>query len=110
MANLAEDTVAATGDVVQNVGSTVQNTANTVLTTLGGENAMVNFKIALVAAILAVVLSMFLPNVLPNNNDEPDNFFNGVNNVLNAHKDNLLAGVVVIVLVVLVGGLIASKF
>lgn len=107
---MATDAAAAAGDVVQNVGNTVQNTANTVLTTLGGENAMVNFKIALVAAILAVVLSMLLPNVLPNNNDEPDNFFNGVNNVLNAHKDNLLAGVVVIVLVVLVGGLIASKF
>lgn len=102
--------MANSGDVVQTVGDTVQNTANTVLNTLGGENAMANFKIALVAAILAVVLSMLLPNVLPKNNDEPDNFFNGVTNVLNAHKDNLLAGVVVIVLVVLVGGLIATKF
>ena len=80
-----------------------------VLNVLGGDNAMVNLKIALCAAILLVVLSMVLPNVLPKN-DDPDNFVNSINNILNSHKDNLLAGVVVIVLVVLVGGLISSKF
>lgn len=87
----------------------VQQTAEKALGVLGGENAMMNFKTALCAAILLVVLSMLLPNVLPKN-DDPDNFVNSLQTVMNAHKDNLLAGVVVLVLVVLVGGLVASKF
>ena len=89
--------------------SSAQTMGQNVLNTIGGENAMTNLKVALCATILIVLCAMFLPNVLPKS-DDPDNFMNSLNNVLNAHKENLLASVVVVVLAVLVGGLIAVNF
>ena len=108
---------AAVGNAVGNAGNAVENVmgeagkfGEQALGALGGEQAMANLKVALCATILIVIIAMFLPNVLPKNNDDPDNFVNGLNAVLSAHKENLLPSVVVVVVCVVVGGLIASKF